>query len=200
MLMKRCLIREISLPLFRVIARAECLHDVVALGVYRSDSSTSHAGGRIRYQQETDPSTSIDISSFMFTANVNSQVPEVWASAEMGILSRADRLLTVTMVDHTRITPPGRTGRFALCCWKLNGILRPIKWMCRQWAPLCLRLPAPRQRSNLWVRQKIQAVQHIGMCDPRVSLELQKTAEDLIYDTDTEAKCQSQVNVDLPSF
>lgn len=40
--------------------------------------------------------------------------------------------------------------------------------------------------------------QRIGMCDPRVSLEVQKTAEDLIYDTDTEGKCQSEVSVDLP--
>lgn len=28
------------------------------------------------------------------------------------------------------------------------------------------------------------------MCDPSVSLELQKTAENLIYETDTQGKCQ----------
>lgn len=43
----------------------------------------------------------------------------------------------------------------------------------------------------------MHAFHHVGMCDPRVSLELQKTAEDLIYDTDTEGKCQSEVSVDL---
>lgn len=32
--------------------------------------------------------------------------------------------------------------------------------------------------------------------DPRVSLELQTSAEDLIDDTDTEGKCQSEVSVD----
>lgn len=35
------------------------------------------------------------------------------------------------------------------------------------------------------------------MCDPPASPELQKTAEDLICDMDTEGKCQSEVSVDL---
>lgn len=46
--------------------------------------------------------------------------------------------------------------------------------------------------------RKIHPFQHIGMCDPRVSLELQTTAEDFISDTVTEGKCQSEVSVDLP--
>lgn len=37
----------------------------------------------------------------------------------------------------------------------------------------------------------------LEMCDPGVSLELQTTVEDLIYDTDTRGTCQSEVDVDL---
>lgn len=150
--MKCCLNREISLPLFRVIARAECLHDV-----YRSYSSASnliHPSSvhlMLQIEQQTDPSASIDINSLSLQLMWNHKSLKFGPFADMGILSRADKLLTVTMVDGTRITASGRTGRVALCCWKLNGLLLPIKWMCLRWAPLCPEAPGPEAAAEQFV-------------------------------------------------
>lgn len=71
----------------------------------------------------------------------------------------------IMILDHTRITLPGRNRQAKLRCSQLNNVLPSIYSMCQVRIQTCPRLTAWRWLSHLRVPNKINAFRRVWHCE-----------------------------------